>query len=194
MWPEYLGTPRRTGVNALREEAVCFVLISNTPAAGAGSVSDRELFTIYKDRHTVENNFAFLEDPVFVNALFLKSPRRIEGLGLVLILVLFIWRLVERTMRMNLAATKSKVTGWEKRQTSRPTSLMMTTKFIGVFILVSALVRRLLQLLSDIQIPYLNLLEVTPDILIPPILTDTGPGNVDEKCSEISRTYAECRL
>jgi len=155
-------------VNRLREQAGCFVLISNTPAEGAGSISARELLTIYKDQYTVENNFAFLKDPVFVNALFLKSPRRIEALGLVLILALLIWRLMERTMRLNLAATKSKVTGWEKRQTSRPTSLMMTTKFIGVFILVSSLGRRLARPLEDIQLQYLKLLELTPDILVTP--------------------------
>ncbi len=102
---------------------------------GIGSVSARELLTIYKDQHTVENNFAFLKDPVFVIALFLKSPRRIEALGLVLILALPIWRLMERTMRLNLAGAKSKVTGWEKRQTSRPTSLMAAFKFLGAFII-----------------------------------------------------------
>jgi transposase len=155
-------------VNRLREEAGCFILISNTPVKGDGSISARELLTIYKDQHTVENNFAFLKDPVFVNALFLKSPRRIEALGLVLILALLIWRLMERTMRANLAASKSKVTGWEKRQTSRPTSLMMTTKFIGVFILVSTLGRRLARTLEDIQIQYLKLLELTPESLITP--------------------------
>jgi len=155
-------------VSRLREEAGCFVLISNTPAEGADSISARELLTIYKDQHMVESNFAFLKDPVFVNALFLKSPRRIEALGLVLILALLIWRLMERTMRLNLAATKSKVTGWERRQTSRPTSLMMTTKFIGVFILVSSLGRRLARPLEDIQLQYLKLLELTPDSLVTP--------------------------
>lgn len=49
---------------------------------------------------------------------------------------------MERTIPANLAATKSKVTGWEKRQTSRPTSLMVTTKFNGGLILVSSLGRR----------------------------------------------------
>jgi transposase len=85
-----------------------------------------------RDQHTVGNNLAFLKDPVFVNALFLKTPGRIEALRLVLILALPIWRLMERTMRANLAATKSKFAGWEKRQTSRPTSLMMNTRFIAL--------------------------------------------------------------
>lgn len=155
-------------INRLREEAGCFVLITNTPAEGSGSLSASELLTIYKDQHSVENNFAFLKDPVFVNALFLKSPRRIEALGLVLILALLFWRLMERTIRLNLAATKSKVTGWENRQTSRPTSLIITTKFLGVLILVSSLGRRLARPLDDIQVQYLKLLELTPDSLVTP--------------------------
>jgi transposase len=152
----------------LRQEAGCFVLITNTLAEGTGSISARELLTIYKDQHMVERNFAFLKDPVFVNALFLKSPRRIEALGLVLILALLIWRLMERTMRLNLPATKSKVTGWEKRQTCRPTSFMLTTKFIGAFVLISSGTRRLAKTLSNTQLYYLDLLELTPDVLVNP--------------------------
>jgi hypothetical protein len=62
-----------------------------------------------------------------VNALFLKSPKRIEALGLILVLALMVWRLMERTIRMSLRESGSKVTGWDKKPTSRPTSFMMTT-------------------------------------------------------------------
>jgi transposase len=160
--------PHLPAIERLRREAGCFVLISNTLSEGSESVSARELLTIYKDQHMVERNFGFLKDPVFVNALLLKSPRRIEALGLVLILALMIWRLMERTMRLNLAASKSTITGWEKRQTSRPTSLMMTTKFIGVFLLVSSLHRRLAEPFTEIQIQYLQALEVTPNSFLNP--------------------------
>ncbi len=111
---------------------------------------------------------AKLKDPVFVIFWFLKTPRRIEALGLVLILALLIWRRMERTMRANLAATKSKVTSWEKRQTSHPTSLMMTTKFIGVFILVSSMGRKLTRPPEEIQLQYLEPLELAPDCLVTP--------------------------
>jgi len=155
-------------VDRLRQEAGCFVLISNTLSEGTDSVSSRELLTIYKDQHMVERNFGFLKDPVFVNALFLKSPRRIEALGLVLVLALMIWRLMERAMRLNLRATDSTITGWENRQTSRPTSLMLTTKFLGIFVLVSSIQRRLANPLNHLQLRYLELLELTPDIFIYP--------------------------
>jgi transposase len=161
-------SPDHQAIKRLRELAGCFVLITNTPAEGKEAISARELLTIYKDQHSVESNFAFLKDPVFVNALFLKSPRRIEALGLVLVLALLFWRLMERTIRLNLAATKSKITGWENRQTSRPTSLMITTKFLGALVIVSSSGRRLARPLDDIQLQYLKLLELTPECLVTP--------------------------
>lgn len=120
------------------EEAGCFVLITNILAEGTESISAAKLLATYKEQHVVEQNFGFLKDPVFVNALFLKSPKRIEALGLVLVLALLIWRLMERTMRLKLAERESTVTGWDDRQTSRPTSFMMTTKFKGIFVLTTA--------------------------------------------------------
>ncbi|MBM3299693.1 MAG: IS1634 family transposase [Deltaproteobacteria bacterium] len=88
-------SPHEPPIQQAREAAGCFVLLSNTLSEGTGSISAKELLTIYSDQHMVERNFAFLKDPVFVNSLFLKSPRRIEALGLVFILALLIWRLME---------------------------------------------------------------------------------------------------
>jgi transposase len=162
------ATLAQDAVERLRKEAGCFVLISNTLSEGTDAVRARDLLTIYKDQHMVERNFAFLKDPVFVNALFLKSPSRIEALGLILVLALLICRLMERTMRRNLCDTQSTVTGWENRQTSRPTSFMLTTKFVGVFILVSALGRRLGNPMNPVQLRYLEILELTPEIFLNP--------------------------
>jgi transposase len=59
-------------VDEVREEAGCFVLITNTLAEGTDSVPARDLLTTYMDQQMVERNFGFLKDPVFVNSLFLK--------------------------------------------------------------------------------------------------------------------------
>lgn len=160
--------PDEDAIRKLRDEAGCFVLITNTPREGDGAFDDKQLLTIYKDQHMVERNFAFLKDPVFVNALFLKSPKHIEALGLILVLALMIWRLMERTMRATLAACKSKITGWVKRETSRPTSLMMTTKFIGIFVLTQGKVRRLAKPLNSIQLAYLQILDLNTEIFLNP--------------------------
>jgi transposase len=157
-------------IQRARQEAGCFVLVTNAPSCGSQVVSSKQLLTIYKDQHMVESNFAFLKDPVFVNALFLKSPRRIEALGLVLILALLIWRLIERTMRLNLKTDQAKITGWVKRQTSRPTTFMMTTKFSGMLVLSIGGQRHLLKTLNDVQLQYLKILDLTPEVFtnVPP--------------------------
>ena len=157
-------------IDKARKQAGCFVLITNAPSSGSEAVSAKQLLTTYKDQHMVESNFAFLKDPIFVNALFLKSPRRIEALGLVLILALLIWRLIERTMRLSLKADQTKITGWVNRQTSRPTTFMMITKFSGMLVLVVDGRRHLARPLSPIQLNYLKILNLTPEVftIVPP--------------------------
>src|SRR5262249_50245897 len=65
------------------------------------------------------------------NSLFLKKPERIEALGLVLLLSLLLWRLMERQMRAHVESTGRPLPGWDKRATERPTAFMMVTKFAG---------------------------------------------------------------
>ena len=89
----------------LEEEAGCFVLLTNVPTAGDMAHSARDILTIYKGQHGTEQNYGFLKDPVIVNSLFLKKPERIEALGLILLLALLLWRLMERTMRQHVDTT-----------------------------------------------------------------------------------------
>jgi transposase len=67
----------------------------------------------------VESDFVFLKDPLVVNDLFLKTPSRIDALGMILVIALLIWRLMERQMRMYLAmGIKSYQGGTTSRQTA----------------------------------------------------------------------------
>jgi transposase len=141
-----------------REEAECFVLLSNVPLEGALAHRAGEVLRAYKEQHGVEQNFAFLKDPVIVNSLFLKKPERLEALGLVLLLALMLWRLMERQMRQHLATTETTVPGWDKKATERPTSFMMTTKFVGLLVLKVGGYRQLARPLSEVQQQYLTAL------------------------------------
>jgi transposase len=118
-------------VAPLRLEAGCFVLLSNLIGKQERDQWPVDsLIKLYKNQSGIEQNFGFLKDPVIVNSIFLKKPSRIEVLGLVLIIALLIRRLMERCMRLHLERTKSEITGWKNRPTTRPTSFMMTTKFL----------------------------------------------------------------
>ena len=144
----------------LQEEAGCFVLLTNVPTAGDLAHSASDILTVYKDQHGTEQNYGFLKDPVIVNSLFLKKPERIEALGLILLLALLLWRLMERTMRTYVDTTSTPLPGWDKKATERPTSFMMVTKFAGVIVLHLGDHRQLARPLSVVQQQYLKALDV----------------------------------
>jgi hypothetical protein len=144
----------------MEEEAGCFVLLTNVPTAGDLAHSARDILTVYKDQHGTEQHYGFLKDPVIVNSLFLKKPERIEALGLVLLLALLIWRVMERAMRTHVDSTSTPLPGWDKKATERPTSFMMVTKFAGVIVLKLGHHRQLARPLSVVQQRYLTALDV----------------------------------
>ena len=156
-----------TTVNPLRLEAGCFVLLSNIKSDDI-LWSAKELLSLYKDQSGIEQNFGFLKDPLIVNSIFLKKPHRIEVLGLVLLLSLLIWRLMERCMRQYIESTGSTITGWKKRPTKRPTSFMLTTKFLEITVFKLGSKRQLARPLRPVQLEFLKALNLKPDIFTVP--------------------------
>ena len=150
------------------KEAGCFVLITNASAEGEEGVDSKGLLTIYRDQNTVDRNFGFLKDDAIVNALFLKTPARLEALGLILVISLLVWRLMERTMRVSLKESGSTVTGWDKRQTTRPTSFMMSIKFQSVQVFRIDSGRFPAHPLNSTQLQYLKILGLSPEIFTEP--------------------------
>nr|MBU1328843.1 IS1634 family transposase [Candidatus Omnitrophota bacterium] len=148
-------------IEDLKEEAGCFVLISNVAAS---QHSARDILKIYKEQHGIEKNFGFLKDPLIVNDLFLKKTERIEALGFILVISLLIWRLAERCMRKYIKEKAITITGWDKKQTDRPTTFMMSTKFCSVHILKKGGMRWLPRKISSVQKEYLDALGLGEEI------------------------------
>jgi len=158
----------REAIEKLREEAGCFILLSNVPVE---EKSGLEILKLYKEQDGIERNFGFLKDPLVVNDVFLKKPRRIEAMGLVLVLSLLLWRLMERTMRRKTMGEHSTLQGWNNTATLRPTSFMMASKFSPVFVGVRGERRFLFTALDKVQLAYLSALDVHPAIF-----TEMGPS------------------
>lgn len=156
-------------VAPMRLEAGCFVLICNLSGK-----KEREqwpvasLLELYKNQSGIEQNFGFLKDPVIINSIFLKKPSRIEVLGLVLLIALLIWRLMERCMRHHIEKTKSEITGWKNKPTKRPTSFMMTTKFLSILVARSGSIRQLVRPLKPVQKEFLQALNVSTEVFVKP--------------------------
>ena len=109
----------------LREETGCFVFLTNAPVEEKKGL---KILRIYNEQDGIERNFWFLKDPLVANDVFLKKPHQIEAMGLILVLSLLLLRLMERTMRRKIM-----LQGWNNRDTVRPTSFMMVSKFSLVF-------------------------------------------------------------
>jgi transposase len=143
-----------------RQQAGCFVLLSNVPGEAPGGYSAEGILHTYKEQHGIEKNFGFLKDDQIVNALFLKRAERIEALGLILLISLLISRLLEHAMRTHLQKGNTTVPGWENKPTSRPTAYMVTWKFKGVLVLCVRQQRYLAKPLSAVQEAFLDALQV----------------------------------
>ena len=172
---EWSITENTVEVARLRELAGCFVLLSNVPTSGNSALDEAELLRTYKGQYGVESDFAFLKDPLIVNDVFLKKPSRIDALGMVLIISLMVWRLMERNMRRYVKKTGKTLPGWAGRATERPTSFMMTTVMAGIMVARIGNHRHLLTPPKDAPAAFMAALGIDSNVFIDP----------DFKCSPI---------
>lgn len=158
---------RAEKVAPLRLQAGCFVLLTNL-IDQQDTWPALELLKLYKSQIGIEKNFSFLKDPAIVNSIFLKKAERIEVLGLVLLISLLIWRLMERSMRQYVQKNECTLSGWEKRPTTKPTSFMMTTKFSAILVITIGKHRQLAKPLKPFQRQYLQAMGVTSEVFTVP--------------------------
>jgi transposase len=168
-----------------RSHAGCFVLLGNAPSADTGGAeiaggdgrcgrgqrrwSAAGCLRAYKEQHGVENNFSFLKEPLIANDVFLKKPGRIDALGLVLLLSLLVWSLMQRSLRKSVdGQPELELTDLDGRPTRRPTAFIMAHKFLSVMILKMGAHRRLARDLRADQIQYLRALGLDPTIFTTP--------------------------
>ena len=141
---EWNIAPKKEAVDKARTIAGCFILLTNVPQAGDDALDAKELLKTYKGQYGVESAFAFLKDPVVVNDTFLKKPNRIDALGMVLVITLIVWRLMERSLRAYVKNTGEPLPGWKNRKTDKPTAFMVSVSMFGVVVLMLRDGRRLL--------------------------------------------------
>lgn len=79
----------------------------------------------YRDQGSVEQRFAFLKDPCFVDGIFLKTPSRIEALAYVIVIACLLFSLFERRVRLHLQAQGCRILLPGKRWSDNPTGKML---------------------------------------------------------------------
>ena len=73
-----------------------------TTISDARSISDLEILETYKGQEVVERGFHWLKGPLHVAPVFLDLPSRIDVLGFVYLVSMFVYALVQRDVRMRL--------------------------------------------------------------------------------------------
>jgi transposase len=97
-----------------------FVLATNV--LDQEQLPTEEVLREYKEQSSVELRFKFLKDPAFVDALFLNTPERIEALGYVLLIALFIYATMEKRLRLALEQSNIRLQPVRGHYTNKPTA------------------------------------------------------------------------
>lgn len=125
-----VGNPDPERLAAEEQTHGLFVLITNLE--DQESFPARRLLEEYRDQSAVEQRFAFLKDPVFIDGLFLHTPRRIEALAYVFVMACLLYSVFERRVRLRLQAAQSQIQLPGKRWTNNPTGKMLLAMVGGL--------------------------------------------------------------
>lgn len=105
-------------INYKKAKEGCYVIGGNTDPE---ELNDQDVIEAYKKQHHVERGFRFLKDPLFfVSSLFVKKPKRIMGLLMVMLLSLLVYGIAERRMRACLAEQQETLPNQIKKEIENP--------------------------------------------------------------------------
>ena len=86
------------------------------------SLSDLQVLNAYKGQEVVERGFHWLKGPLRVAPVFLKSCERIDVLGFVYLISMFVYALVQRDVRMRLKEQDATLPSPAGPRSDRPTA------------------------------------------------------------------------
>lgn len=130
---ELIRDERRVGRH--RQRAGRFVVATNVLEAGELDAS--EVLESYLAQQTVERGFRFLKDPMFfTQSVFIKTPKRVAAVAMVMGLCLLVYSLAERELRLKLAAGESSIPDQRGKPTQTPTLRWVFQLFQAVHLLI----------------------------------------------------------
>jgi transposase len=164
-------TPDQTKVDTHHRRAGRFILATNV--LDPLQLSAEDILTEYKNQQSTERGFRFLKDPLFfASSVFLKTPRRIETLGMLMALCLMVYTLGQRQLRQALAQQEKTIPNQLGKPTDSPTLRWVFQCFLAVHLVTIAGVKRMVNLTPE----RLHILQVLPQTcrsyyLLPPPVT-----------------------
>ena len=138
-------------IKAYQNRAGKFIIATNR--LDRKSFSCDEMLIKYKEQQHVERGFAFLKDPLFfADSVFLKSPRRISTMAMLMGLCLMVYSLGQREVRRQLSSAKTGIPNQLGKLTDRPTLRWIFQCFQGIHLLVYQGIKQVVNLTEERQL------------------------------------------
>lgn len=138
-------------IEAFYNRAGKFIIATNR--LNRESFSCDEMLIKYKEQQNVERGFAFLKDPLFfAESIFLKSPRRIETMAMLMGLCLMVYSLGQREVRRQLFMAQTGIPNQLGKLTGRPTLRWIFQCFQGIHLLIHQGVKQVVNLTEERQL------------------------------------------
>jgi transposase len=116
-----------------------------TNVLDGGVLDAAEILESYLAQQTVERGFRFLKDPMFfTDSVFIKTPKRVAALAMVMGLCLLVYSLGERELRLKLAASESSIPDQRGKPTKTPTLRWVFQLFQALHLLIDGSGNRLI--------------------------------------------------
>ena len=127
--------PNSEVIESYKNRAGRFIIATNR--LDSESFTADKMLKKYKEQQNVERGFAFLKDPLFfADSIFLKSPKRIETMGMLMGLCLMVYSLGQREVRRQLFEAKTGIPNQLGKLTARPTLRWIFQCFQGIHLLI----------------------------------------------------------
>jgi transposase len=143
--------------NSLLQRKSCFILATNQLDNEA--LTPEAMIAAYKDQQKVERGFRFLKDPLFMaSTLFLKSPKRIMALMMVMTLCLAVYAALELSIRKVLRDSNELFPNQKGKLIANPTARWVFQFFTGIHVVVVDCMNEVVLGLNEYHLLLLRLL------------------------------------
>lgn len=106
----------------------CLFVLASTKS----SMSACDILREYKTQSAVERKFQFMKSTQFIDSFYLDSPKRIEALGYLLLLLMLLLSVAEFVVRRELVKENKSIIGPGKKVMNRPSMIAIYRVFYSV--------------------------------------------------------------
>ncbi|OPG16762.1 hypothetical protein B2M26_05235 [Ferroacidibacillus organovorans] len=133
-------------IEAHRQRLSTFVLISNTTPDRYDALA---LLRHYKGQEAAETRFGLLKDPQLVDGIYLKTPERIAALGVVMVMALLLYGILEDRVRRKMEEDAVPLRIPNRPRNDKPAGEMLLTLLKRIHVILMQVDKESQRILAD---------------------------------------------